>query len=163
MLTRSFYLSANILELSLLAKLYGIAPMGNPRYHINWVDALISRLPQAKLMAWGSLHEDDRIQLDKVYFGENITCFDDMEAAINGHNNPSAVQLAILARMIELTYPTRKVETRMVADRFISHHLLDNGVGIDSNEIILADKLWSIYRYKVMITEIRILLANLYG
>jgi hypothetical protein len=45
LIKRSEFLAANLLELSLLGRFYGISAMGNPKMHINWVDALIQYLP----------------------------------------------------------------------------------------------------------------------
>lgn len=82
MFGRTRYLASNILELQVLAKLYNIPPMGNPKMKINWLDALVERLPEAKVVQWGELNDKASYQVQKV----RMSILDAMEGVDNSHN-----------------------------------------------------------------------------
>lgn len=145
---RTRYLASNILELQVLAKLYNIPPMGNPKMKINWVDALVERLPEAKVVQWGELNDKASYQVQKV----RMSILDAMEGIDNSHN-PNAIQLAIMARLIELRtqYPNFSVDSIAELQE------------LKKEEVFVCSQNWKLYRLKQLLVEVLDLLENITG
>ncbi|TWH55574.1 hypothetical protein CAL7102_03722 [Dulcicalothrix desertica PCC 7102] len=126
---RSRYLAGNMLELQTLAKLYGIPPMGNPKMMINWVDALVEYLPEAKVVTWGALRDKQGFILQSL----KMSLLETLKFVDNDHN-PNAAQLAILARLIELRPRYHDLG-----------HLFDEK-GLKAEERLCTEVLWKIYQ-----------------
>ena len=141
---RSRYLTGNILELQTLAKLYGIPPMGNPKMMINWVDALVEYLPEAKVVTWGALRDKQGFILQSL----KMRLLETLRFVDNEHN-PNAIQLAILARLIELHPRYHELE-----------HLFDEK-GLKAEEKLCTEALWKIYQARQLLTEALELITDL--
>lgn len=133
---RSRYSAGNILELQTLAKLYGIPPMGNPKMFISWVDALVEYLPEAKIIQWGSLRDKQGFMIQSL----KMSLLETLKFVDNEHN-PNAIQLAILARLIELRPQYYNIEN-MFDDK-----------GLKSEEKLCTLALWKLYQVKQLLTE----------
>lgn len=148
MFGRTRYLASNILELQVLAKLYNIPPMGNPKMKINWVDALVERLPEAKVVQWGELNDKASYQVQKV----RMSILEAIEGVDNSHN-PNAVQLAIMARLIEL----RSQYPNLLIDSIVELQ------GLKKEEVFVCSQNWKLYRLKQLLVEVLDLLENITG
>lgn len=141
---RSRYLAGNILELQTLAKLYGIPPMGNPKMMINWVDALVEYLPEAKVVTWGALRDKQGFMAESLI----RSLLETLKFVDNDHN-PNAIQLAILARLIELR------------PRYHDLGQLCDQKGLKAEEKLCTEALWKIYQARRLLTEALELIADL--
>lgn len=138
------YLAGNVLELQTLAKLYGIPPMGNPKMPINWIDALVEYLPEAKIVQWGVLRDKQGFMIQSL----KMSLLETLKFVDNDHN-PNAIQLAILARLIELRPQYHNIE-----------NMLDDK-GLKSEERLSTLALWKIYQARQLLTEALELLIDL--
>lgn len=135
---RSRYLAGNILELTALAMLYDILPMGSRSRKDAWVNALVERLPQAKVVAWGQLNDKANYKIRKCQdlLIQAIDCIDDV-------NNPNVIQLAIMARLIELKvqHPNLLIESVVELQ------------GLDDEEKFVCLQCWKLYQSKNLLCE----------
>lgn len=143
---RNRYNSGNILELQALAKLYSIPPMGNSKMKINWVDALVERLPEAKVVQWGQLNDKATYQVQKV----RMAILDAVEGVDNNHN-PNAIQLAIMARLIELRSQNSNLSIGNIAEL----------QGLKKEEVLVCEQNWKLYQLRQRLAEVLDLIESI--
>lgn len=143
---RTRYLAGNILELQVLAKLYSIPPMGSPKLQINWADALAQRLPEAKVISWGLLENKARCQVQKV----RMAMLEAM-GGVDDNHNPNAIQLAIIARLIELRAQNPNLSMSGIAEL----------QGLKKQEVFVCEQNWKLYQLKQLLTEVLNLLESI--
>lgn len=141
---RSRYLAGNILELQTLAKLYGIPPMGSPGSKLNWVNSLVEYLPEAKVVTWGILRDEQAFMVQSL----KMSLLETLKFVDNDHN-PNAIQLAILARLIELR------------PKYYDLGQLFNEKGLKAEEILCTEALWKIYQARQLLNQTLDLISDL--
>ncbi|RUT07298.1 hypothetical protein DSM106972_025590 [Dulcicalothrix desertica PCC 7102] len=153
-LGRSHYLAANILELQVLAKLYGIKPAGNEKYKVNWVDNLVAFMPYpTRIWNLGFMSNESKHCLADVLDGADLFC------AVNTFNHPSVIEKAIIGRLIDINANWMSPRVfRIESDSAQAFYDMYRTMTMPEKQLL--DKIWSIYLIKKYATETHWLLAK---